>query len=179
MTQLFIFLFLLLLSVCKQASSTHCAARGRWGTLRFLLCKQEGAGNDGDHQRKEGEKIACTPRLLPSSPQKSPSGEFISLALLDCLLVQCASPVLNRWWKKKRKIPWERLVSRLQPESMHPKSEAQTAQADTLPNQLPTLLSNQSFPSHLEEATGDLSPTVSYVLRRGRLPQPKLTSVIE
>lgn len=40
-------------------------------------------------ERKE-RKIGCTPMLLLSSPQKSPLGELISLALLDCLLVQCA-----------------------------------------------------------------------------------------
>lgn len=33
--------------------------------------------------------MACAPRLLPSSPQKSPLGAFISLTLLDCLFFQC------------------------------------------------------------------------------------------
>jgi len=38
--------------------------------------------------------------------------------------------------------------------------------SDTLLNQLPSLLPNTSFPSYLEKATWELSPTIPYVLRR-------------
>lgn len=168
----FIFLFLLLLSVCEQdsSSSTHSAVRGRQGTLPFLSGKQEGAGNDWEHYRKKGEKIACTPRLLSSSPQKSPLGEPISLALLDCLLLQRASPVLSGCWKKKTKLSWERPVFTAETRKYAFQLEAHTAQIVTLLKQLPALLSNQSLPSYLEETTGDLSPTILCVLRRGKLP---------
>lgn len=155
-----------------------------WASLFHPLCSKRKvrdssfslmqAGGDREWLRaleKERRANNCTPRLLPSSPQKSPLGEFIPLALSDCLLVQCALCI-----SRSQLMVEEENKHTMREVSLMAKTRKYASQirgsncSDTLLNQLPTLLSNQSFPSYLEEATGDLSPTVSYVLRRGRLP---------
>lgn len=89
MTQLFIFLFLLLLSFCDWAFFTLWAVQGRWGTP-FSCTSRRGQGMTDNIRERKVKKTACTPKLLPSNPKKSPVGELISLPLLHWLLVQCS-----------------------------------------------------------------------------------------
>lgn len=82
-------------------------------------------------KREKGEKTACTPKLLPSSPKKSHLGEWMSLALLHCLLIQCSLCITCSQLvveEKNQKISQTRQVPWLKRGSMQPKTKDQTAQ---------------------------------------------------
>lgn len=107
--------------------------------------------------------MACAPRLLPSSPQKSPLGEFISLALLDCLLFQCVLCITCSQLVMEEENKNTMKEANLVAETRRYASQMRGSNClDPLLTQLPTLLSNQSFPTYLEEDTSNLSPTISY-----------------
>lgn len=89
-----------------------------------------------------------------------------------------ACPGHHLFWKKKTKISWERLVSWLKPESMHPKLEAQTARIHSWANYQPCC-QTRPCPVIWKKPPGIFHQPFRTSWGEEGYPQPEIRSVIK
>lgn len=129
MTQLFIFLFLLLFSFCDRAFFTHQAVRGRWGTPFSCASRRDQGMTDNIAEKKvKKQPVLASFFLLALRRVLQESWSHWPCCFAFSFSVPCASSALSRWGKKKPKMSWKKQVSWLKLGSMQPKLKDQTAQ---------------------------------------------------